>query len=165
MSRVDRLLSDYAFYHQTRGNLVCHAFGIPLITYAILALLLLLRLPSTPITTAEILIALSFVYYLTLDFRLAISMLLAAGSLDLAARYMHHTPVAIAAFIVGWIFQAIGHAVYEKRSPAFLRNLVHLLIGPIFLLNELFRFRPVATAAPSPRTSAARPEFQAPPQA
>ncbi len=45
---------------------------------------------------------------------------------------------------MGWIFQGIGHAVYEKRSPAFLRNLVHLLVGPAFLVNEALRIRPVA---------------------
>ena len=44
---------------------------------------------------------------------------------------------------MGWIFQGIGHAVYEKRSPAFLRNLVHLLVGPAFLVNEALHVRPV----------------------
>ena len=42
---------------------------------------------------------------------------------------------------IGWIFQAIGHAVYEKNSPAFFRNVVHLLVGPAFLWNEALRLR------------------------
>jgi len=146
MSRVDRFLNDYAYYHQSRGNVVCHAVGIPLITYSILALLLLLPLKNS-VTAAEVLIGITFLYYLSLDYRLAIGMLLLAAFLDLVARAVHQWPIALGALIVGWIFQGIGHTVYEKNSPAFFRNLIHLLIGPIFLLNELFHFRSVALAA------------------
>ena len=39
MKRIDALLSEYGSYHRTRGNLVCHAFGITLIVYGVLALL------------------------------------------------------------------------------------------------------------------------------
>jgi uncharacterized membrane protein YGL010W len=149
MSRVDRLLSDYAYYHQTRGNVFCHVIGVPLITYSIIALLLLLPLKNS-VTAAEILIGVTFLYYLTLDYRLAIGMLLLAGLLDVLARQIHQVPIALAALVIGWIFQAIGHAVYEKNSPAFFRNLIHLLIGPIFLLNEFFHFRSISLAAKTP---------------
>ena len=47
----------------------------------------------------------------------------------------------LAAFVAGWIFQGIGHARYEKKSPAFFKNLLHLLVGPIFLWNELLHVR------------------------
>ena len=43
----------------------------------------------------------------------------------------------ITLFVAGWIFQFIGHGVYEKRQPAFFRNLVHLLIGPLWILNDV----------------------------
>ena len=39
----------------------------------------------------------------------------------------------------GWVLQFIGHGVYEKRSPAFVRNLVHLLIGPLWILRAMAR--------------------------
>jgi len=70
-------------------------------------------------------------------------MLLLAGLFDVLARHVHQPVIAVAALAVGWIFQAIGHTVYEKNSPAFFRNLIHLLIGPIFLLNEFFHFRSI----------------------
>ena len=142
MSKVDIHLSDYAFYHQTRGNKVCHFIGIPLIMFSLFALLRPLTLfPS--FTAAELLIAITFFYYLSLNFRLAIGMLLVSCVLDLAAWKIADLRIGLIAFIVGWIFQGIGHAVYEKRSPAFTRNLVHLLIGPLFLLNEVLGIRPV----------------------
>src|SRR5262245_44926008 len=39
MGRMDALLEDYGSYHRTRGNLVCHAFGITLILYGTTTLL------------------------------------------------------------------------------------------------------------------------------
>ena len=142
MRRVDALLADYALAHRTRGNILCHAVGITLIVFGVLAMLG--RIPVAPhATAAELLIALAGAYYLWLDVPLGIAVTLAAVLLDAAARRADWR-VGAAAFAVGWIFQGIGHAVYEKRSPAFLRNLVHLLVGPAFLVNEALRIRPVA---------------------
>jgi uncharacterized membrane protein YGL010W len=41
--------------------------------------------------------------------------------------------------VVGWILQYLGHYVYEKKSPAFYRNLVHLLVGPLWILAKAVR--------------------------
>jgi uncharacterized membrane protein YGL010W len=140
MQKVDSLLSDYAFYHQTAGNKACHFIGIPLIIFGLLAFLRPLTIAG-PFTAAELLIVLSFLYYLTLDLRPALGMLLAVGAIDFAAWKINDFRIGLAAFVIGWIFQGIGHAVYEKRSPAFTRNLVHLMVGPIFLLNEILHVR------------------------
>jgi uncharacterized membrane protein YGL010W len=43
---------------------------------------------------------------------------------------------AIGLFVVGWVFQFIGHYVYEKKSPAFYKNLAHLLVGPLWILAK-----------------------------
>jgi uncharacterized membrane protein YGL010W len=72
-------------------------------------------------------------YYATLDVPLALLMLLAAGLLDLLARYVSW-PLALGLFALGWAFQFVGHYRYEKKSPAFTRNVVHLLVGPLWIL-------------------------------
>jgi uncharacterized membrane protein YGL010W len=141
MRRVDGLLADYSSFHRTRGNLACHAIGIPMIVFGILSLLRLVPLPVAGVTVAEAAIALAILYYATLDVVLALAMLVPLGLLDLAARAAADWRAGLAAFLVGWIFQGVGHARYEKKAPAFLRNLVHLLVGPLFLLNELLRIR------------------------
>jgi uncharacterized membrane protein YGL010W len=142
MRRVDALLADYALAHRTRGNILCHAVGITLIVFGLFAMLA--RIPVAPgWTAAEVVIAFAGLYYLWLDVPLGIAVTLAAVLLDFAARRTGDWRVGGVAFVVGWIFQGIGHAVYEKSSPAFLRNLVHLLIGPAFLVNEALRIRPV----------------------
>lgn len=146
--KIDLLLQDYADYHQTAGNVRCHFVGIPLIVYSILALLMLIPLfeiNGYTVTAAEALTAGAFVYYLTLNVPLAISMLLFSVGCIALARFVNDYRLALALFIIGWIFQGIGHAVYEKRSPAFLRNLVHLMVGPVFLLNEALKIRPVGS--------------------
>jgi uncharacterized membrane protein YGL010W len=149
MKRIDELLADYAAYHRTRGNLTCHFIGIPLIIFGILSMLQLIRfgaIGNFPITAAEVFILIVMVYYFTLEARLAAGMLLSTALIDAAAFLVGDWKIGVAAFVIGWIFQGIGHAVYEKRSPAFMKNLLHLLVGPIFLVNEALHFRPVTPA-------------------
>jgi uncharacterized membrane protein YGL010W len=38
-------------------------------------------------------------------------------------------------FITGWVLQFIGH-YYEGRKPAFVDDLVGLLVGPMFVVGE-----------------------------
>ena len=152
MKRIDELLSDYATYHAARGNVICHFIGIPLIIFGIFSLLQLIRFGSIagfPFTAAEVLIAIVSAYYFTLDLKLAIGMLVSTVLIDVAAFAVADWRIGLAAFIVGWIFQGIGHAVYEKRSPAFTKNLLHLLVGPIFLMNETLHVRQIKGAQAS----------------
>ena len=140
--RVDALLTDYASYHRTRGNLVCHAFGITLIVFGSVDLLRTVRLPgAASVTAAEILIGAALLFYLTLDVSLALVMVAEFALLDLLARAIPDWRVGLAAFLVGWAFQGVGHARFERNAPAFFKNLAHLLIGPLFLANELLRIR------------------------
>jgi len=41
----------------------------------------------------------------------------------------------IGAFVVGWIFQFVGH-YYEGKKPAFVDDIVGLLVGPMFVVGE-----------------------------
>ena len=142
--RIDALLSDYGASHTSRGNLACHAAGITLIVFGILSML-----RAVPIAggwaASEALIAVALLFYVALDPRLGLAVAVALILLDMAARGIGNWRVGAGAFVVGWIFQAIGHAVYEKNSPAFFRNLVHLLVGPAYLVNEALRIRPVSS--------------------
>ena len=129
---------DYAAFHRTPGNRLCHSFGIPIIVLASLALLArvpLFAVGELMVTLAEVVAALMVAYYLTLDRALAFLMLVAFASLDAVGRFVPPLP-ALGLFVFGWILQGIGHSVYEKNSPAFLRNFVHLAIGPLWILAK-----------------------------
>ena len=130
--------SDYAAFHRTAGNKACHALGIPLIVLSSLALLArapLLAVSGVTVTLAEVLILLFVAYYLTLDAALAGLMLAAYALLDGLGRFIPPLP-ALGIFVLGWILQGVGHYVYEKNSPAFFRNLVHLAVGQLWILAK-----------------------------
>jgi uncharacterized membrane protein YGL010W len=138
--RIDALFADYGASHSTRGNLLCHAAGITLIVFGLFSFLA--RIPIAGIWTAsELLVALSFAFYAALDLPLAFAVLGYAAILDFAARSASSWKLGAAAFVLGWILQGVGHAVYEKTRPAFLRNLVHLLVGPAYLVAEALGLR------------------------
>jgi len=149
MKRVDALLADYGSHHTTRGNLVCHALGIPLIVFGSFTFLREVPLPwaSPSWTAAEVFVAAALAFYAFLDLPLALAMLLPIALVYGAARAVGSWKVGLAAFLLGWVFQGIGHARYERNAPAFFRNLLHLLIGPLFLVNELVHRRRIASPA------------------
>jgi uncharacterized membrane protein YGL010W len=87
------------------------------------------------VTLAEVLLFAATLYYFTLDPRLAVLMLVASVVLALAGRALPFS-AAVALFALGWLLQLVGHYVYEKKSPAFLRNVAHLLVGPLWILAK-----------------------------
>jgi len=131
--------ADYASYHQTKGNKWFHRFGIPLIMLTALGMLArigIVTIRNVRIDGGMLLIALAVVYYLMLEWRLAIPMLIVSIAFYLLGVWMPMW-LNVALFILGWIFQFIGHSVYEHKQPAFFRNVVHLLIGPLWILNDV----------------------------
>lgn len=137
MTSLETLFADYASYHRSPGNKVCHRVGIPLIMFSLLGMLALLHVRGTPASFngATILIVLSSAYYLFLDLRLGLVMLLASIAMALVAVRLPLWLLMIL-FVAGWILQGIGHARYEKRAPAFTRNLVHFLVGPLWIASD-----------------------------
>ena len=138
MASESSLFDDYGAYHRDRRNLICHEIGIPLIVLGIIALLRLVALPGWNLNLAEPVLAATAVYYLTLGSAVRTSAFVAIVgmiALYLIAAYVTW-PFAIGAFVVGWIFQFVGHA-YEGKAPAFLTNLLHLLVGPLWVASHL----------------------------
>lgn len=133
-----RDFADYAAFHTTSGNKACHALGIPVIvlaTGALLGQVPLFALGGVTVTAAEVAIVVLTLYYIRLDAVLAALMLVAYIALDALGRFL--PPVAaLALFVFGWILQGVGHYVYEKKSPAFFRNVAHLAVGQLWILAK-----------------------------
>ncbi len=146
MQDIQTLFADYASFHQTKGNKNYHRIGIPLIMLTLIGMLTYVPL-ARGVNLAMILIALATIYYFVIEWRLALAMLAVSIAFYFLGAAM---PLWLnaALFILGWIFQFIGHSVYEKKKPAFLRNFVHLLVGPLWILNDLI---PVVKGVPQPR--------------
>ena len=134
MRDVRSLFADYASYHQTKGNKLFHRLGIPLIMLALIGMLA--RAGVGHINAAVGLIILAEIVYFMLEWRLAVAMLLISVAFYFAGAALPLW-INLALFVLGWIFQFVGHSVYEKKQPAFFRNFAHLLVGPLWILNDL----------------------------
>lgn len=139
MQTVEALFADYAAYHQTAGNKFFHRLGIPMIMLTLIGMLTLVPIADVGtirIDAAMVLIALAGAYYFVISWRLAVPMIvITVGMYFVGAALPLWLNAAI--FVLGWIFQFIGHRVYEHRNPAFFRNFVHLLVGPLWILNDV----------------------------
>ncbi len=138
------LMAQYAAYHRDRRNIATHFVGIPLIVFAISVLLARAEfsIGDTPLNAAIALWGLSALWYLTRGNLVlgaataivngvltALAMILAQGSMT------SWLVIGVGSFVVGWVFQFIGH-YYEGKKPAFVDDLVGLLVGPMFVVGE-----------------------------
>jgi uncharacterized membrane protein YGL010W len=129
------LFREYASYHADRRNRACHAFGIPLIVLGILGLGHLVRLGPIMDLAAVAALAL-LIYYAAIDLRGALIALVVFAMLYFVAIRLSWE-ASLGAFIVGWGFQFLGHKL-EGSKPKFFENLIYLLIGPLYMFEEMF---------------------------
>lgn len=141
--RLAALFDDYAQHHRTGGNIACHMVGIPMIAFGLIGLLAIevWRWGAWPVEIAPLVILALAPAYLRLDTRLGAAITVAYLLFYLVARLLPWQ-ANLGLFVLGWVFQFIGHGVYEKRSPAFFTNLVHLVVGPLWVANHLLHIRP-----------------------
>ena len=137
-------LGQYAEYHRDRRNILSHFIGIPMI---VVAVAVLLSRPGWEVAglwlSPALLTALAAgIFYLRLDLRfgLLMSALLGLCLWAGAALAQQSTLVwlsgGLGLFVAGWIIQFIGH-YYEGRKPAFVDDLMGLVVGPLFVVAEL----------------------------
>jgi uncharacterized membrane protein YGL010W len=138
-------LSQYAAYHRNPRNIATHFVGIPMI---VLAVVILLSRPASGslgpwvLSPALFFALLSSVYYLRLDLGLGVAMTIFLGlCLQVAAGFAaFDTSVwlgwGVGLFVVGWAIQFVGH-YFEGKKPAFVDDIMGLMIGPLFVAAEL----------------------------
>ncbi|MEP7154987.1 MAG: Mpo1-like protein [Betaproteobacteria bacterium] len=143
MRTLEQQITQYAAYHRDRRNIFTHFFGVPMIVFAVV--LALVPLVIGGVNAALIALAMAAVYYVFLDVALGTAMLIFLFvcyliSIYINARIGHAGAVvgiAAVVFIVGWVIQFVGHK-YEGMKPAFLDDIMGLLIGPLFVMTEVF---------------------------
>jgi uncharacterized membrane protein YGL010W len=172
MRNLTDQLTEYAAYHRDVRNIATHFVGIPLI---VLALAVLLARPALaggaagalplPVSPAWLLFGGATVYYLVLDVPLGLMMAVISTACVAFGAWLAAQSTAvwlgsgIALFVVGWVFQFVGHVAYEHRKPAFVDDVIGLIVGPLFMLAEaLFGlgWRPALRAAIEAKVGATR---------
>lgn len=144
MTKLETLLSQYAAYHLDHKNILTHFVGIPLIVFSIICLTARagVMISDLEMTLALVIMALSILYYLSLDRIFGFIMLLVFALMYPLAHsiaqwgWVAWLSASIGIFVVGWVFQFVGH-FYEKKKPAFMDDVIGLAIGPLFVLAEM----------------------------
>ncbi|AYM86888.1 MULTISPECIES: DUF962 domain-containing protein [Pseudoalteromonas] len=144
MKTLQQQLGTYGLYHRSKRNVLTHFFGIPLIVFAVLCLLARIQIPigSLLIDGAQLFVFASVVYYLMLSVSLGsimgvlFTLLLLAAQPIAAMAFWPWLSIGVGVFVFGWVLQFIGH-YYEGKKPAFVDDLIGLIIGPLYVTVEL----------------------------
>lgn len=145
MKAIETQFAEYGAFHRDARNELTHAIGIPLIVLSIVMWagnLRLVDLAGATIDLAWLLIGAVTVFYMALNVPLGIVMLIVLALLHVLGVSVlgANAWIALGLFVVGWALQFVGHS-FEGKRPAFLQNGVHLLVGPLWILDRaLARF-------------------------
>lgn len=146
---VANLLNEYRQSHSHPTNKLIHVICVPAITFSTLALLWHLNLGLVGVSGAlgqwangaVVLAIVATLYYATAGLRPLLGMGCVAAMafaliLAIEAAGLPLLMIAGAIFVVAWAVQLYGHAV-EGAKPSFFKDVQFLLIGPLFVLEEL----------------------------
>lgn len=151
MRTLQQWFDEYAISHQNKTNKAIHYICVPAIYFSIVGLLMSIPnniIASTfkldmPIIENWAFLVLIFVvlFYLRLSVSMAIKMgILSAICLILNFYIGQIFPLwifSIGLFIIAWIGQFYGHQI-EGKKPSFLKDLQFLLIGPAWVVENIF---------------------------
>lgn len=131
---VDRLIGQYAESHRHPTNVLIHWICVPIIVWCCLALLWTLH----PLLALAVSLG-SLGYYARLSLAFTVGMALFAAVCLYSLLWIPDAGwIALALFVITWVFQFVGHHL-EGQKPSFLEDLQFLLVGPLFLLAKAFR--------------------------
>lgn len=150
-------LATYASYHRHVRNVATHFVGIPVIVVSVMGLLgrASLDVGGVTLSLATLAWLASTLFFLRLDLRYGLTMAVLTGLSVWAGHTLAALPTSawlassLGLFFGGWVLQFIGHW-YEGRKPAFVDDIVGLVIGPLFVVAEagfLMGLRPEVQAA------------------
>ncbi len=144
MRTLTEQLSAYAAYHRDRRNIATHFVGIPMIVLSVFAFTArtTASVAGFPVSPALLVLVLGVAFYLKLDRRFGLAMLAVTtpaclfGAWLAAGTFAQWLGGAVGLFVVGWVIQFVGH-YFEGKKPAFVDDLVGLLVGPLFVVAEV----------------------------
>ena len=145
MNSVQDWLEAYGESHQNPVNKKIHWVCVPLIMLSLLGLLWPIQftflIDSQFLNATTVLIAIVSIYYFRLSISMGFGMLLISAIMifiitSVSSNQFLFNPYVVI-FIFSWIGQFIGHKI-EGKKPSFFEDLQFLLIGPLWLLAQLY---------------------------
>jgi uncharacterized membrane protein YGL010W len=147
---MQQWLDEYGESHRHPTNKAIHRVCVPAILFSVLGLLWLVPVPQFAaangpwVNWATLAMAFAVIYYLILSPGLAVGMATTALVMFIVVHQLEKAltfplwALFAAIFVIAWIGQFIGHQV-EGRKPSFFKDVQFLLIGPAWLLADLYR--------------------------
>jgi len=153
MKPLEQWFDEYAVSHRNETNKAIHYICVPAIFFSIVGLLMSIPqffleglLGGVLVLENWATVALVFVliFYFRLSFSMGMKMLVFAV-LCILGNYFISTIaplwlVSVVIFVLAWIGQFYGHKL-EGAKPSFLKDIQFLLIGPAWVIENLFRGR------------------------
>ncbi|ATH07361.1 hypothetical protein BIY24_05240 [Halobacteriovorax marinus] len=150
MKSLNDWLDEYAQNHKNKTNQIIHKVCVPAIEFSILGILWLLPTPeifwNIPyLNWATIFCSLSLIFYISLGSILyLVGSLLMLMPMLLIIHFLKESFGGVVIysyfliFVIAWIGQFIGHKI-EGQKPSFFKDLLFLLIGPLWVLKSIFK--------------------------
>jgi uncharacterized membrane protein YGL010W len=152
MQTLQQLLDKYAESHQNKTNKIIHYFCVPAIFFSVIGLLM-----SIPSDLIKDLTGISdslyanwgvvalipvFLFYIRLSLKmtfliLSFSILCILGNFQMKV-FVELWQASVVIFVISWIIQFYGHKI-EGKKPSFLDDIKFLMIGPAWILDDIFK--------------------------
>lgn len=127
-------LSEYSDSHRNPQNKIIHYICVPIIAVCTLTLLYAIH----PLMFLLTFLA-ATIFYMKLSIPLAFltSTPLLLGTIVMVSSNAR-VPLALFLFVAAWLGQFWGHKI-EGKKPSFLKDILFLLIGPLWIANHLYQ--------------------------
>ena len=145
MTTLRQWLNEYQQSHHNPTNKLLHWICIPLIVFSLACALKAIPVGGDGFNVATLVGVLALAYYARLSWQLAAGMVVIFGAMYAGVLAVEQAlgPAgllwsAALIFVGAWIGQFIGHHI-EGAKPSFFKDLQFLLIGPLWLLADVYR--------------------------
>lgn len=147
MRTLNQWFDEYAVSHQNPTNKSIHYICVPAIFFSVVGLLMCVRIPIFNLNL-PILENLAFpilIFVMIFYFRISVSMAIKMTIFSLVclvlnfyiSQYVNLLFISISIFAIAWIGQFYGHKI-EGKKPSFVDDLQFLMIGPAWVIENLF---------------------------
>ncbi len=144
MKSIHLWLAEYSDSHRDPVNKRLHWLCVPPIVLSVFGFLRAVPVGDALVNVATVTAVLTLVYYTLLSWRLMLGLVPVMAAVLVLVEISHatlggaHLPLMAAIFVLAWIGQFVGHRV-EGKKPSFFKDVQFLMIGPLWLLADVYR--------------------------
>jgi uncharacterized membrane protein YGL010W len=151
MKTLNQWFEEYAVSHQNPKNKAIHYICVPAIFFSIVGLIM--SIPSDFISNlfqlnlpiienwAFVVLVFVMIFYIRLSVAMAFKIAIFSAICLVLNYYIGQVvPLwifSIGVFVIAWIGQFYGHNI-EGKKPSFIKDLQFLLIGPAWVVENIF---------------------------